>query len=230
MWAGWVRDRLGEAGLGEAQEVRTLRLFGMGESQVAHLLGEGLLRATNPIVATYARADAVDVRISAVDADRTARELADEAEAQVLAAVGSHVWARGHTTWPEVLQAALEARDWTLALAESGTAGSVTTLLGGMSALRRAESRGGPPPQVRGGRGIAERLAADVAATTGADVGLAVIARERRANLLVTIAIRTPDVTVSERRVMFAGGAPGRAQAALSAADALRRVLVSGGP
>ena len=230
MWTGWVRDRLAAAGLGEVQEVRTLRLFGMGESQVAHLLGEDLLRAGNPIVATYARADAVDVRISAVDADRTARELVDEAETMVLAAVGAQVWARGQTTWPEALQAALAARGWTLALTESGTAGSVTTLLGSMAALLRAELRGGPPPLVRGGRGVVERLARDVAASTGADVGLAVIVRERHGDLLVTIAIRTPAAIASERRVMFTGGVPGRAQAALSAADALRRVLVSGGP
>ena len=60
-----VLPRLRDRGAGAETASRTLRLAGIGESQVADLLGEPLLRATNPIVATYARAEAVDVRISA---------------------------------------------------------------------------------------------------------------------------------------------------------------------
>ena len=59
---------------------RTYRLAGIGESQVAELLGETMLRATNPLVATYARVEAVDVRISAVaDGDRSADDLVEAA-------------------------------------------------------------------------------------------------------------------------------------------------------
>jgi len=248
MWTGWVRDRLAAVGLGETQEVRTLRLFGIGESQVADLIGDDLLRSTNPSVATYARADAVDVRISAVDppggpasggvARRTAQDLADDAEAQVLAVVGRNVWARGHTTWPEALGAALAGRDWTLAITEAGTAGSVTALLGGLRGLRHAELRGASPAAATGraaelpvrpstGRRAVQQLAGQIAASHGTDVGLAVVARERRGDLLVTIAVRTPEVVVAERRIMFVGGTQGRTQAALSAADALRRALVA---
>ena len=69
--------------------MRTLRLHGIGESQVAELLGEPLLRATNPVVATYARHEAVDVRISArTEGGRAAEALADEAEAAVTAMLG----------------------------------------------------------------------------------------------------------------------------------------------
>ena len=51
---------------------------GSASRQVADLLGEALLRATNPIVATYARAEAVDVRISARGARaRAARRRVD---------------------------------------------------------------------------------------------------------------------------------------------------------
>ena len=65
MWADEVMPRLRERGLGAEVASRTYRLAGIGESQVAELLGESLLRATNPIVATYARVEAVDVRVSA---------------------------------------------------------------------------------------------------------------------------------------------------------------------
>src|SRR5437763_866670 len=65
MWADWVLPRLDARGPGRDQEVRTLRLTGIGESQVADRLGESMLRAPNPVIATYARSDAVDVRIAA---------------------------------------------------------------------------------------------------------------------------------------------------------------------
>ena len=65
MWANEVQPRLAARGVGLESVVRTLRLTGIGESLVAERLGEPLLRATNPIVATYARQEAVDVRISA---------------------------------------------------------------------------------------------------------------------------------------------------------------------
>src|SRR4051794_24341977 len=96
MWEEQVVPRLSARGVGADLEVRTLRLHGIGESQVAELLGDGLLRAANPQVATYARHEAVDVRISARDdGSRGAVTLADEAEAVVVAALGAHVWARG---------------------------------------------------------------------------------------------------------------------------------------
>jgi len=109
MWQDEALPRLRERGLGRDLVVRTLRLTGIGESQVADRLGEPLLRATNPIVATYARADAVDIRISAVDGDdgASAMALVDGAERAVLDAVGEFVWARGSTSWPEALDEAL---------------------------------------------------------------------------------------------------------------------------
>src|SRR5262249_2284221 len=136
--------RLRERGLGRDLVVRTLRLTGIGESQVADRLGEPLLRATNPIVATYARADAVDIRISAIDGDdgTPASALVDGAEATVLANVGEFVWARGTTSWPEALDEALAGHGWTLATTESGTGGSLAGLLGEVAGLRAAAVEG----------------------------------------------------------------------------------------
>ncbi len=89
MWAEQVLPRLADRGVGADLVVRTLRLHGIGESQVAELLGDALLRAINPVVATYARHEAVDVRISArTDGLRTADRLADEAEASGFGAAG----------------------------------------------------------------------------------------------------------------------------------------------
>ncbi len=69
MWLDWVLPRLRPLGLGAEVVQTTYRLAGIGESMVADVLGDAFLRTTNPIVATYARQDAVDVRISARSAD-----------------------------------------------------------------------------------------------------------------------------------------------------------------
>src|SRR5437773_978398 len=91
MWTGHVVPRLRQRGSGTDVASRTLRLAGIGESQVADLLGEGLLRAADPVVATYARADAVDVRVSArgrADDGSTAKERVAAAADRVSAVLG----------------------------------------------------------------------------------------------------------------------------------------------
>ena len=89
MWADEVLPRLHRSGLGADVATRTYRLAGIGESQVAERLGEAVLRATNPVVATYARVEAVDVRISAGDDDAgSADDLVERAARAVLEELG----------------------------------------------------------------------------------------------------------------------------------------------
>src|SRR6185312_14906898 len=66
MWSDEAMPRLKDRGLGDDVAVRTFRLTGIGESAVAEILGEEMLRRGDPEVATYARLEAVDVRVSAV--------------------------------------------------------------------------------------------------------------------------------------------------------------------
>ncbi len=144
IWTNEVLPRLRAAGAGADTAHRTFRLGGIGESQLADILGEELLRATNPIVATYARADAVDVRVSAVGdstpGGRSAREIVDAAAEHVLDLIREYVWAEGDTTWPDAIGAALDARGWSLACLEVGTGGALATLLGDRSWLTFSES------------------------------------------------------------------------------------------
>jgi nicotinamide-nucleotide amidase len=131
MWTDHVLPRLQDLGLGTEMVTRTYRLAGIGESQVADRLGETLLRATNPTVATYARAEAVDVRITAVaEPPRTAEQLVEEAASIVLDLLGDHIWSTGTTTWSEAIGVRLEEQGWTLATVEIGTAGAFGTLIG----------------------------------------------------------------------------------------------------
>jgi nicotinamide-nucleotide amidase len=224
MWSDEALPRLAARGVGVDTEVRTLRLTGIGESQVVERLGERLLRTANPIVATYARHEAVDVRVSARAAgSRTAAELADEAEAEVLAALADHVWARGDTTWVAALASALGERGWTLATVEHGTGGALVALLRGLDAVRREEV-------VDDGRGRTSRHddeaeAALVRETAGTDVGLVVRAVAAGADTTVHVAVATPLGTHTERRLAFMRGPQGADRAAIAGAAVLLSVL-----
>ena len=129
MWRDQVLPRLRARGVGADRAAETLRTTGVGESQLVDILGEELLRRTNPIVATYARLDAVDVRVSATaTGGRSAEDLVRETVEALMPTLGGYVFARGDETWAQAVEARLGER--TLAVAELGTGGSVTTLLG----------------------------------------------------------------------------------------------------
>jgi nicotinamide-nucleotide amidase len=224
MWEGWVLPRLRERGLGRETAVTTLRTSGLGESLIAERLGSLLDRDANPTVATYARTDAVDVRISAVASDgHAAEELVASAEARVLAEIGDTVWGRGATTWPDAIGEALDRRGWRLAVVEVATRGTVAGLLAeGLAErltfsevlLERPEPHGGHPADL-------EHLAARVRELGPADVGLAVEARTRGSDMLASVAVVDPTGTHRERRVVFLGGSQGRSRVALAAAAML---------
>jgi nicotinamide-nucleotide amidase len=228
MWADDALPRLRSRGLGADVAVRTYRLTGIGESQVAEILGEEILRTSNPEVATYARAEAVDVRISAVggsDASgraRTAESLVEAAAAIVSERLGDHIWATGSQTWADAIGARLAARGWRLALAELGTRGQVTTLFGDADWLALAEAR--PDPREDDEASLTD-VASGIRERAGVEVGLAVRARERGGDTAVTVAVVIPGSEHRETRRAFLGGSQGRTRAALTAAGVLFAVL-----
>jgi nicotinamide-nucleotide amidase len=240
MWHDWVMPRLRARGSGVDSVTRTYRLTGIGESAVADLLGEQLLRARNPAVATYARADAVDVRISAVAAgDRTAGELVEAASQPVLAALSEYIWATGTTTWADAIGARLAERGWTLATWEQGTGGTLAALLGGLPALVRATTIGAGAAGTGGSSAeepdeaadpmTSELAAAELRASTGASVACALRVTERGPDAAVSVAVATPSGVHRERRVAFLGGVQGRHRAALIAAAIVLERLRDGG-
>ena len=223
MWQGWVLPRLRDRGLGQERVARTYRLAGIGESAVAALLGERLLRAENPVVATYARADAVDVRVSAVAAGgRSAAALVEEAAAAVMAAVGAHVWGHGDDTWPAVLGRALDERGWDVALVEAGTGGAAARLFGEAHWLKATRT-------ITAGNGRDELALAEMAAKAmeeaGATVGLAVRAVETGGDTRVQLAAVGPWGESESGQTAFLGGTEGRRRAGIAAADFLNGIL-----
>ncbi|MFL5778335.1 MAG: competence/damage-inducible protein A [Chloroflexota bacterium] len=232
MWADHVVPLLRTRGAGIESVSRTYRLTGIGESQVAELLGEPLLRATNPIVATYARNDAVDVRIAAVrepGSDGSAQELVDATAAIVLDRLGDRVWATGRTTWPEAIDAALSVRGWTAATVEFGTHGALRALLSAADSVRHTESHLDPPAAGADEDALLGR-ATQAREDGRVDVGIALNVSPKRGDLLASVAIQTPERERRERRLTFLDGPPGWHRAAIVAAAALLRALGDGGP
>jgi nicotinamide-nucleotide amidase len=226
MWADHAVPRLRAIGIGGEVASRTYRLTGIGESQVADLLGEPLLRGTNPIVATYARVEAVDVRISAgATPSRSAEQLVDEAAATVLDRLGSYVWAVGETTWSEAIGTRLGERGWTLAAVEIGTGGSLAGLLGDAPWFRFDEIISPEAPAAHAHERVDPEPAGDLLHFArrardlgGADVGVAVRAWPRTGDTGVSIAVSTPSGERQVRRVVFLTGPLGRSRSALAVA------------
>jgi len=224
MWTDWVVPRLVERGLGQPTAVTTLRTTGIGESLLAERLGALLDRGANPTVATYARTDAVDVRISAVGSEaHTPGELLAATEARVLELIGDRVWGRGSTTFPEAISSALTERGWRLGLIEVATRGAVASLLGEGLGERIAFSETlleRPAPE--GGKAVDLERVATLAAELGeVEVGLAVEARARHGDMLASVAVVDPRGRHRERRVVFLDGQLGRSRVALAAAAVL---------
>ena len=230
MWSEHALPRLRDRGLGADVAVRTFRLKGIGESAAADLLGEDLLRTPNPEVATYARAEAVDVRISAVgetdSAGRTRRaeELVEDAATIVTERLGGHVWAEGDQTWAGAIGEALADRGWQLSLVELGTRGQVTTLLGDVDWVALAEVRPDADPDADVDATLVD-LAREIRARGGSEVGLAVRARERGRDTAVSVAVVMSGSEHRETHRAFLGGSHGRTRAALVAASVVFTAL-----
>jgi nicotinamide-nucleotide amidase len=223
MWHDHVLPRLRSRGLGADRAVETLRLSGIGESLLVDAIGEDVLRRRNPEVATYARIDAVDVRVSArEEGGRSARELVDEQVAQLLPALGPFVFARGDEGWPAAIARRLAGR--TVAVAEIGTAGQLVALLGAEPWLVFDEVLG-TTSALAEAHADAATLAARVRDAGGAAVGLCVRAHEDSGDMRVTIAITDGDRATKVTRAAFLTGDQGRRRAANLAATELWRWL-----
>jgi nicotinamide-nucleotide amidase len=221
MWRDHVLPRLRATGLGSDRAEVILRLTGIGESAVVAVVGEAILRVANPVVATYAREDAVDMRISAVAADgRSASSLVHQAEAMLMPLIGRYIFARGTETWTDAITRRLDGR--TVASVEIGTGGSFAGLLGAAPWLVRDEVLARLAGDLR-------HAAAAVRESAPADIGLAMRVTARGGDTAVTIGLALPGGSRRVTRTAFMGGEAGRRRAAILAAAELWRALDGSG-
>ncbi len=108
---------------------RILRVWGLGESAVEERL-DGLIHSDNPTLATYAKSDAIDVRITAKAETReiAEREVA-EMENRAREVLRHHVFGIDKDTLQSVIGKYLTERRRTLAVMESLTGGLLASTL-----------------------------------------------------------------------------------------------------
>lgn len=83
--------------------IRTLKTFGLGESDIAERLA-GFLTSANPTVATYAKIDGVHVRIAAQgDSPDAAAGLAEPVISEVGSRLSGHVWGEDDTELADLI-------------------------------------------------------------------------------------------------------------------------------
>jgi nicotinamide-nucleotide amidase len=190
MWEQEVVLRL-RGRTGAVLFTRILRVAGLGESSVEERL-DPVIHSNNPTVATYAKQDAVDVRISAKAADEAAaRALVEGVEARARELLGAHVFGVDRDTPQSVALSMLIARRLTVATMESCTGGLLSSLLtdvpgssaafvGGLISYATAlKEQWGVPPAVIAAHGVisvetARAMALAARARLGADVGVGV--------------------------------------------------------
>lgn len=230
MWREQVLPRLQPDLPDRVIQYVNLKTLGLGESAVAHQLDD-LIKAVDPVVATYAKDDGVHVRVS------VAADTAADAEARVRPAVteirrrlGNQIYTDADRTLAAVLLAELAAAKQSLGIAEVGTGGRFGSLL--LSEPEAGET-------VRGCQVIAATSPADVTEVAdqarrqfASSLGMGLVATlhgaasgqfEGTITVALTGAIDAREVF--SLRAMFAEV---QRRSALHAADVLHRALVAG--
>ncbi|MCE2884654.1 MAG: competence/damage-inducible protein A [Planctomycetaceae bacterium] len=114
-----------------------LHSIGLGESALAELLGELMVRGREPSVGTTASDGIVSIRVRATGAPDVARRALEETVAQCLSRAGSVVYGRDGEPLASVVGRMLAERKLTISTAESctgGMLGSFITDVAGSSA------------------------------------------------------------------------------------------------
>ncbi len=106
---------------------RLLRVWGLGESAVEERL-DSVIHSNNPTVATYAKSDAIDVRITAkAETREQAEQQVAEMEARVRKILRHHIFGVDKDTLQSVVGKHLTGHRQTLAVMESITGGLLSS-------------------------------------------------------------------------------------------------------
>ncbi|MCR1848704.1 competence/damage-inducible protein A [Paeniclostridium sordellii] len=109
---------------------RTLRFFGIGESELEDKLSDIINNQTNPTIAPYAKEGEVTLRITAKSYTKDdADNLIDEVENKIKTVVGKYLYGYGETTLEETVAKLLVEKKLTIAVSESCTGGMVSSTL-----------------------------------------------------------------------------------------------------
>lgn len=127
---------LGAMGKKEVITSRVLKFYGIGESELEYRIQSILEKQTNPTVAPLATADAVTLRLTAkAQSSDEALALIAPVEQEIRSIVGEFIFGTDDDTLSSKAAELLLRNGWTIAAAESLTAGLFMAELGGESGI-----------------------------------------------------------------------------------------------
>lgn len=193
MLAASVLPRLRALAPSQAVVVRRLRCFGAGESTIAEMIGDAMLRDHNPQVNCTAQTGVITLEIVATTQTvAEAENLAQRQEAALRGMLGPLIYGVGEETLAEVVGRQLQRQGKTLAVAESCTGGLLAKLITDVPGASRYFTRGwvtysneakidelGVPPELIARHGavseqVAQAMARGARAQAGADCAIGI--------------------------------------------------------
>ena len=232
---------------------RTLKIVGVGESQVETMLQDLIEAQENPTIAPYAKLTEVALRITASAKDETAaKELLAPMANEVYSRLGPHIYGEDEANLAEIVLELLREKGKTLAIAESCTGGLLTsafvdiagssdvvmegvvtysndaktTRLGVGKDLLAAHGAVSPQVAAAMAKGVAQALGADVGISTTGIAGPGGGTDEKPVGLVyIGLFIKGKEAETKELRLIGDRNEI-RARAVVQALDMLRLVLM----
>ncbi|WP_195603906.1 competence/damage-inducible protein A [Clostridium tyrobutyricum] len=110
----------------ETIKSKILRLYGIGEGEMAQRIKELIDKSSNPTIAPYAKENDVTLRITArANTEKDALKLIKPLEDKVKNILGDNIYGYGETSMEEVVAKILVERNLTISTAESCTGGLI---------------------------------------------------------------------------------------------------------
>lgn len=133
MWAEQAAPRLGRKLSGRSYSSVTIKTIGIGESALEEAISD-LVAKTNPIVATYAKDDGVQVRVVGIaDDEVTASQIRDEAADEVRNRLQRWVFGQDDVSLAGSLAQKLTSQDVRLRILDAGGGGQFGAMMLGDS-------------------------------------------------------------------------------------------------
>lgn len=135
MWQNEVLPRLQKKS-GATILSRTLKTWGLSEAKVDELMSP-FLSASNPTLATYAKIDGINLRITAkADTKEVAGGLVAEREKAIRQLLDKYIWGTDNDTIESILGQLLSHKNMALSAAESFTGGLLSSSLANIPGSR----------------------------------------------------------------------------------------------
>lgn len=228
MWREQAVPRLISGGTDRVVRSVTIRTIGIGESAAEQQLLD-LVQALDPVVATYAKDDGVQIRVTAVSptaAEAEARR--DVVASEVIKRMERYVYGYDDTSLAAAVLQLLDGRSFTVAIAEVGSGGRFAAMLADQPTsagiLKGATLSF---EDERNSLALADSARARFGATVG--VGVRVDAQPAgngvyEGSIAITVS-GAAEAASSEQIAMKTGFEDSHRRAAVTAADVLRRAL-----